>query len=217
MSPKPYRLGRRGEAAEETRQRIVQATFALHGEQGIAATSMKQIAARAGVSIGTVYHHFPTYENAIQACGTYAMATAPLPTAALFTGLETVEERIERLAVETFSWFDRVPGFAHIRCDQDHFPSLLRPFVQAEEANRTTMMQEALTPWGVGARESRIAATLLDLSIYHGLRNAALDCGGAARQITEIIIAWLKSVQATNMRRTEKRSGRIRTNRGTQP
>ena len=58
-----YTLGRRGEAAEETRRRIVEATFALHAEQGVAATTMTQIAERAGVSVGTVYHHFATYDD----------------------------------------------------------------------------------------------------------------------------------------------------------
>ena len=46
---RPYRLKQRAETADETRRRLVQATFALHSEQGIAATTMKQIADRAGV------------------------------------------------------------------------------------------------------------------------------------------------------------------------
>ena len=59
MASRHYTQSKRGEAAESTRRRIVEATIALHGEQGIAATTMKQIAARAGVSVGSVYHHFP--------------------------------------------------------------------------------------------------------------------------------------------------------------
>ena len=69
MKRRTYQLGRRAESAEETRRRLVQATFELHGEQGIAATSMKQIADRAGVGIGTVYHHFPTLDETVMACG----------------------------------------------------------------------------------------------------------------------------------------------------
>ena len=62
-----YRQGKRSKTANDTRQRIVQATFDLHNEQGIASTSMKEIAARAGVSVGSVYHHFPTNDDAINA------------------------------------------------------------------------------------------------------------------------------------------------------
>lgn len=43
--------------------------MALHRDRGIAATTMKDIAERADVGIGTVYHHFPSYEDAIRACG----------------------------------------------------------------------------------------------------------------------------------------------------
>ena len=86
-----YNLGRRGEAAEETRRRIVDATFALHSEQGVAATTMKDIAERADVSVGTVYHHFPTYDDAIQACGEHAIAFAPPPGPDLFAYLHRLD------------------------------------------------------------------------------------------------------------------------------
>ena len=76
---RPYRLGRRAETSEETRQRLVEATFRLHGERGIAETSMKDIAERAGVSVGTVYHHFPSYADAITASVAGAVADAGTP------------------------------------------------------------------------------------------------------------------------------------------
>ena len=40
MSPRRYRLERRAETAAETRRRLVEATFALHAERGISATTM---------------------------------------------------------------------------------------------------------------------------------------------------------------------------------
>jgi len=61
MTPRSYQMGKRAESAAQTRQRIVQATMALHRDRGIAATTMKDIAARADVGIGTLYHHFPRY------------------------------------------------------------------------------------------------------------------------------------------------------------
>ena len=53
-------MSKRAAAAARTRARIVEATRELHGEQGIAATSWDDIAARAGVGVGTVYRHFPS-------------------------------------------------------------------------------------------------------------------------------------------------------------
>ena len=69
MSPRRYAMETRAKTAEDTRRRIVEATYALHAERGIADTTMKDIAERADVGLGTVYHHFPTYDDAVRACG----------------------------------------------------------------------------------------------------------------------------------------------------
>jgi AcrR family transcriptional regulator len=187
-----YRQGRRGDAAEETRRRIVEATFALHGEQGIAATSMKQIAARAGVSIGAVYHHFPTYDDAIRACGAYSDETVPPPSSAIFAGLDRADERVERLASEVFGWFERMPVFEHVRCDQDRLP-VLRPFVEGEEQNRIALMSEALEPLGIEKDQVRTAAALLDIAVYRALSRAGLNTSDAASRIADVILSWLAS------------------------
>ncbi len=57
---RPYRSPRRAEAARQTRQLIRDAALKLFVEQGITATTMKQIAARAGVAERTVYTAFPS-------------------------------------------------------------------------------------------------------------------------------------------------------------
>ena len=58
----------RSAAVAQTRRRIIDATRALHTERGIAATSWDDIAARAGVGVGTVYRHFPTLDELVPAC-----------------------------------------------------------------------------------------------------------------------------------------------------
>ena len=185
-----YRLGRRGDAAEDTRQRIVAATFALHAEKGVVATSMKDIAERAEVSVGTVYHHFPSYEEAISACGAFAAASVPFPTEGIFAGLDSAEVRLHRLAVETFGWYERLPAFAHVRHEQDSVP-VLRPYVEAEERNRRALTREALKPLGIDKARSATAAALLDLAVFAALRRSGLTTANAARQITTIILSWL--------------------------
>jgi AcrR family transcriptional regulator len=47
---------------ERTRQAIMQAAYELFLEQGYAATSMRQIAERAGLALGGIYNHFPNKE-----------------------------------------------------------------------------------------------------------------------------------------------------------
>ncbi len=47
---------------ERTTQTIVEAAYALFLEQGYAATSMRQIAERAGLALGGIYNHFASKE-----------------------------------------------------------------------------------------------------------------------------------------------------------
>ncbi|HWG11654.1 MAG TPA: helix-turn-helix domain-containing protein [Streptosporangiaceae bacterium] len=49
---------RRGEQARATRRRIVDAAAELFIERGYAATTLEQVAGRAGVAVQTVYFHF---------------------------------------------------------------------------------------------------------------------------------------------------------------
>src|SRR6476659_561993 len=118
MSPRRYQMARRAESAEETKRRIVQATFALHEEKGVAATTFREIAARADVGIGTVYHHFPSYDDVIDACGNDAMARTRPPHPGIFEGVTKAAERIRVLVRETFAFYQRLPAFGRIRAER---------------------------------------------------------------------------------------------------
>jgi len=187
-----YRQLRREEAAEETRRRIVQATFDLHGEQGIAATSMKQIAARAGVSVGSVYHHFPTYGDAVTACGATALGRHPPPTAEIFAGAVGRAERVRRMALAMFELFAAIRAFASVRADQEKVPALV-PFVVQEHEARL-----ALAGAAVGDADADLAPTLaalMDVGVYEAMRAAGLTPAQAVQQVAEVANAWLESRQ----------------------
>ena len=74
MGKRAYRLKKRAETRDETRERILQATMLLHDEKGVATTSFTDVAARAGVGAATVYRNFPTLESLVQACGAHVLA-----------------------------------------------------------------------------------------------------------------------------------------------
>jgi AcrR family transcriptional regulator len=188
---RPYRQGRRRESREETRQRIVQATFDLHGEQGIAATSMREIAARAGVSVGSVYHHFPTYDDAINACGAHAFALHPIPTAVIFEGAETRAERVRRLAQAMFRLFANLP-FHSVIADQDKLP-VLKGFVAQEQAARLALAAEAAGD----PHAARTLAALVDSAAYDAFARLGFPPEAAADQTAAVANAWLDSRQET--------------------
>ena len=122
-------MSKRASAAAQTRRRIIDATRELHGEQGIAATSWDDIAARAGVGVGTVYRHFPSLDELVPACGEVTMQMFALPDAAavrsLFDGVDAPAERIERLVRETFAIYERgAPQVRAIRDGRDVHPTV---------------------------------------------------------------------------------------------
>src|SRR5690349_21377131 len=124
MSPRRYVMDSRARTAEDTRRRIVEATYALHQERAIGDTTMKDIAERADVGLGTVYHHLPTYNAAVPARGAHAFAISDPPDATIFAGLSSVDERITKLAAELFAFYERCPGIAKARADRNKFEAL---------------------------------------------------------------------------------------------
>lgn len=189
MKRRPYRLKQRAESAEETRRRLVQATFELHSEQGIAATTMKQIAERAGVGIGTVYHHFPTLDDTINACGQMVMATWPPPSEAIFAGVPAMMERVRLLARALFTWGDQV-AFGVIRMDRDRM-AVVRKLIDDELAHRVELTRAALAPFAIDRDLVRISAALLDVGVWRALQQTGLSLDQAAETIAGIIQARL--------------------------
>jgi AcrR family transcriptional regulator len=177
-----YQLGRRAETAEETKRRLVEATFQLHNEQGIAETSMTDIARRAGVSVGTVYHHFPSYADACIACGAFVAATMPAPTSAVFKGAGSRRERIARLARAIFEYYERVPAIASVRRDRDLVRELGQ-FADEEARNRCALAGEAVGADGPVA----LFAALLDIDVYRAMRRQGFGTAEAAERVADMI------------------------------
>lgn len=70
----------------ERKARIAAATAALHAKKGVNGTSYAEIAAEAGVSLPTVYAHFPTQRELLQGCiGHVAAQTPALPVDSVLT------------------------------------------------------------------------------------------------------------------------------------
>ncbi|WER50000.1 helix-turn-helix domain containing protein [Cupriavidus sp. WKF15] len=77
MSPRAYDNTLRKEMEADTIRRIVTATVALHAEKGALATTHAEIAHAAGVSVATVYKHFPSREALLPHCTGMVAEQAP--------------------------------------------------------------------------------------------------------------------------------------------
>jgi AcrR family transcriptional regulator len=195
VAKRAYRLGRRGAAAEETRRRLVQATFELHQERGVVAVGLKDIAERAGVSVGTAYHHFPSHEQAVNACSAHVLEIAPPVDVSIFEGARDEDERIDRMARAVFERYERLPGWSRVRADAPLSP-LIAEFDEAERYNRhvlvlTATMGRQLDPWAWA-----MAAALFDVSVYETLRAAKMTTEQAAAEAAGVLKAWLPQAEA---------------------
>ncbi|MEQ8934809.1 MAG: helix-turn-helix domain-containing protein [Amphiplicatus sp.] len=195
MPRRPYRQNRRAANVDATRQRLVKATFELHGERGIAATTMKDIAERADVSVGTVYHHFATYSEAVKACGAYALGLAPIPDKAALAGALSRDERIVRLAGAFFDFYEKLGAFDWVRRDS-HVDPLLAAVVEEEENAR-----QALAALALGSRKSartRHVAAMCDVGVFTAFARTGLSARQAAAIVAEMINAWLAATDPPN-------------------
>lgn len=67
MTPRPYRMRRRQESADENRLRILQAGRDVLAAPETVAFSVEEVARRAGVARMTVYHHFGSFQGLLEA------------------------------------------------------------------------------------------------------------------------------------------------------
>lgn len=193
-----YNLGRRAETAAETRQRLVEATAALHAERGISAVSLRDVAERAGVSVGTAYHYFPTYIDAIRACAAHTAQTAPLPEAAIFDGVEALDGRVTVFVREMCAWYERHPWLERIRGERALYEPVEESMVQLERGlERLARLAARCT-----ADEARTIAALSDVAVYSSLRRGGMSPSRVAARMAEAVLAWLRS-RSTKTRRTE--------------
>ncbi len=99
-----YRLKRRADSQGRTRQRIIEAAIELHQAQGLAATTVSDIAARAKVGRVTVYRHFPDEAALVGACSGQYFQRHPLPDPEDWRGIEDPAERLRRGLRDTYAY-----------------------------------------------------------------------------------------------------------------
>lgn len=168
--PRKYELRRRAERQAATRRRIIDAAIELHQAVGPAATTITEVAARAGVSRPTVYRHFPDDLSLFVACtSTYAIDHPPPDP----SGLLAIADPMARIR-------SALGGlYAYYAANEPMFGG-------AEDALATTpALAAALQPRDIGL------AKLADL-LAAGLtgRDAGSPTGGLARNAIAHALAF---------------------------
>ena len=177
---RPYQLKQRADRQAETRQRIIEATIELHQTIGPAATTITEIAERAGVGRVTVYRHFPEELSLDRACSGLYFERNPAPDPAGWRTVADPVGRLRRGLQETYAYHARTEQMiSHALADaRDH------PVMAPYHAHWARAARVLLEPWPASGRRRRQlrAALVLVAELRHladaGARSAPLSAAG---------------------------------------
>ncbi len=198
--PRTYRLKKRAEDRDQTRQRIVMATMQLHDEQGVAATTFLQIAERAGVGVATVYRHFPRLGDLVMACGAHVWQEMqpPVPdgAAAVFAGANTTGERLARLVAELDAFYSRGALRLGLAARDRELVPELDGFLNAVEAGVAALVREALAgaSWPDAAVKAVLALT--SFAVWAAFKRLNLPAAERRRMVLHMLQCGLAAAAA---------------------
>jgi AcrR family transcriptional regulator len=194
LAPRKYTMDKRKAAVEETRQRILEATLALHSEKGIFGTSWQDIAHRADVSVGTVYKHFPSLDELVPACGELAYAIIRPPSLEdapqIFAEANSLEERLGRLIEELYAFYERGAPYIETDFQERRLPAV----VEWEEYMRATiagLVREALVCAEPDEHTVQSVSALLDFSTFKSFLDRDIQKEQAAKTMSEVLLCWI--------------------------
>lgn len=167
----PEELASKG---ERTRQAILDAAYDLFLNQGYSATSMRQVAQKAGIALGGIYNHFASKDEIFQ---TLVIEKHPylqiLPLLQSAPG-ETTEEFVRNASRLVQEEMGQRPGFIKlmfieiVEFEGRHFPKVLEaifplafPLIQRFIAPGTGARQDIPAPWLIRAFIGNIMAFYL--------------------------------------------------------
>jgi AcrR family transcriptional regulator len=162
-----YESRQRAAQAEATRRRIVETVVGLHLTVGPAATTITEVARRAGVRRQTVYNHFPQEEELFAACSAHWRALHPAPDPASWTDVRAGLR-------ELYAWYrETEPMTANVLRDADALPALravLEPgFVAYVDGVRSALRR------GRSRRERAAVSVAADFHVWRSLKELGDD------------------------------------------
>lgn len=190
-SPKRrYRMRRRAEQVDETRQRITEAAVRLHTSVGPANTTISGVAEEAGVTRLTVYRHFDDLDALFVACMGHWSMLNPGPDVVTWRSIEPLVARARRAFSDLYAWYaGRQEELYPIYRDQEAMPAS----AQAAMTAQTDMLAAAIAaPDGQGGPvQAAVARHLVDFWTW---RSLVVGRGLEVEEAAEAAVAMLSAV-----------------------
>lgn len=198
MKTRTYNIETRSRQQAELKASIAAATVELHAAKGATATSYADIAKHAGVSLPTVYKHFPTLNELLEGCTSHVIVKAPLfPVEEILAApdlpaaAKLLVEAMEQQHLHFEPWFtwreDRVIPF---------LAELFEGFRKMQTAFLEKLLAQHL---GKGMRREMVAGreSVLSFGLWHRLvRSHGLPMPAARHVLLQILLAVIEPTPA---------------------
>lgn len=138
--------GSQNRATPARRRAVVEAAITLFAERGLSAATMEDVARAAGISRGSLYHHFASREEVFGAAFADSMEqiTAALDTSLVGLGTRFgVERGVLQLARAYLAWHEREPARGMIVRMAVH-DERLAPYVGEGMARQMTFIADVI-------------------------------------------------------------------------
>jgi AcrR family transcriptional regulator len=181
-----YELKARAEAQERTRERIAVAAASLHEEKGVAATTVADIARRAGVQRLTVYNHFPELSDLIPACNAHFEREHPFPDLSGAMAAADPAARVRGALAAVYGWYRETRALQrHIHGDRATVPEVDAFLAETGDPALDGLAAELAAGYGRrGGRREEIRVLIrlaLDFWTWERLDAEGLDDRAAAK------------------------------------
>lgn len=191
MTTRRYKLKQRAAQQELTRDRIVEATMALHEELGPRETTVSAIAERAGVQRLTVYRHFPDDHTLFQACTARWLERNRPPHPEQWREVEEPTARVRAALTAVYGYYRRTARMWIVSHRDEHQVEALQRPMEAFRDYLKGVRDDLLGAWSKSASQSEWLRVSIDhaleFSTWQSLHSKGLDDADAAAMVARWI------------------------------
>ena len=188
--PGQYRMTKRAELIDRTRERIAAAAVEQHLSVGPSRTSIASIAEAAGVTRPTVYRHFANMDEVFAACMAHWLSRHPSPDPGPWLAMEGFEPRARRVLTELYRWYGDVGYVLYpIFRDIDSVPPYSRAGVEGWSDQFADVIVNARPSPSPPSKRLRAATVhIVRLPTWRAL---VLDGGLSTDDAVDLGVLWL--------------------------
>lgn len=128
---------------DDKRQQILAVTLDLIHENGLQSTPMSAIAKAAGVAMGTIYHHFPSKEELVNALYKDLLGQLGATVLERYTADSPVHGRLTQLWTDTLQFIIRHPR-EFLFADQYAYSPYIDPAAKKDDSGWLDTMAQVL-------------------------------------------------------------------------